>query len=50
MSINWWSLYIEDISKELETDLINGLSDHEAKIRLEKYGLNQLEEKKVMDH
>ena len=29
--------------KELQTDAVNGLSQHEAKDRLEKYGLNELD-------
>lgn len=46
MSKNWWNLDVQDVVEELKTDLTNGLSDHEAKLRLEKYGRNQLEEKK----
>ncbi len=46
MSTNWWNLDIQDIAEKLETDLTKGLSDHEAKIRLEKFGRNQIEEKK----
>lgn len=37
---------IEELEKELETDSINGLSSIEAKKRLDKYGLNKLEESK----
>ena len=37
---------VEEISAHFSTDLKNGLSSEEAKIRLEKYGPNKLEEKK----
>lgn len=37
---------ISDVVKELDTDVENGLSSEEAKRRLEKYGLNKLEEGK----
>ena len=43
---NWWQLDIQEIISSLETDLTNGLSSSEAKDRLEKYGPNQLKEKK----
>lgn len=43
---NWWHLDIKEISMALETDLSNGISSGEAKIRLDKYGPNQLKEKK----
>ncbi len=36
----------EQLKSILDTDLENGLSEEEAKIRLEKYGENKLEEKK----
>jgi H+-transporting ATPase len=37
----------EDILKELESDPSTGLSDVEAKQRLDKYGLNEITEKKI---
>ncbi|HGE69949.1 TPA: cation-translocating P-type ATPase, partial [Candidatus Poribacteria bacterium] len=43
---NWWQLDIQEIISSLETDLTNGLSSSEAEDRLEKYGPNQLKEKK----
>src|SRR3989338_4146780 len=43
---NWWQTDIQETEKSLSTNLSSGLSSDEAKIRLEKYGLNQLKEKK----
>lgn len=43
---NWWQLDVQEVVSLLETDLSKGLSSSEAKLRLEKYGLNQLKEKK----
>ena len=43
---NWWQLEIEEVTKALEANPIKGLSSDEAKLRLEKYGRNELEEKK----
>jgi len=43
---NWWQLEIEEATKALEADLTKGLSSEEAKKKLEKYGPNQLKEKK----
>ncbi|MGL4774215.1 MAG: cation-translocating P-type ATPase [Clostridium sp.] len=42
----WFSKQNEDVIKELNTNAINGLSDEEAKIRLEKDGENKLASKK----
>jgi len=42
----WWALDIEGTAKALETDLFRGLSQQEVKLRLEKFGPNQLKEKK----
>jgi Ca2+-transporting ATPase len=47
MKTDWWRLNAQDVSEEMATDLVNGLSDQEAKSRLDKYGLNQLKEKKT---
>jgi len=47
MKTDWWQLKAQDAIKEMATDLITGLSDQEAKARLDKYGLNQLKEKKT---
>ncbi|SHF06014.1 cation-transporting P-type ATPase [Alkalibacter saccharofermentans] len=41
----WESLSVEEVLSKLDTDL-EGLTDNEAKARLEKYGLNKLPEKK----
>lgn len=43
---NWWQIDIPEVEKSLNTNLSNGLSLGEAKVRLEKYGPNQLKEKK----
>jgi magnesium-transporting ATPase (P-type) len=43
---NWWHLDTQGTIKRLETDSSQGLSLQEAKLRLDKYGLNQLKEKK----
>lgn len=44
--INWWNIETKDIEKSLNTDLSKGLTLNEVKLRLEKYGPNQLREKK----
>src|SRR3989338_8082154 len=44
--MNYWQLGINDVAKELAVDLSGGLSSKEAAARLEKYGPNQLKEKK----
>jgi len=43
---NWWHQDIQEAIKGQGTNLIQGLSVQEAKIRLDKYGPNQLKEKK----
>ena len=42
---NFQSKSIEDVLKELGTNLKNGLSDAEAQARIKKYGLNEIPEK-----
>ncbi len=42
----WFSKSIEEVLKEINVDAASGLSEEEAKIRLEKYGANQLISKK----
>ncbi len=42
----WFSKSIEDVLKEINVDASSGLSEDEAKVRLEKYGANQLQSKK----
>jgi magnesium-transporting ATPase (P-type) len=42
----WWQIGIEQIAKNLGTDLSGGLASQEATARLTKYGPNQLQEKK----
>ena len=43
---NWFNKKVEDVEKELHTNIETGLTDEEVKQRREKYGLNQLKEKK----
>lgn len=42
----WFIKSNEEVLRELDVDLLQGLSEEEAKIRLEKYGLNKLIAKK----
>ena len=42
----WFNKDINEVEKELKTDLAKGLSDEEAKKRIEEYGFNQLKAKK----
>jgi len=41
---NWWQIDITQISENLKTDSVKGLSTEEVNLRLEKYGANQLKE------
>ena len=43
---NWFNKKVEDVEKELHTNIETGLTDEEVVKRREKYGLNQLKEKK----
>ena len=43
---NWFNKSVEEVEKELETDLSKGLSNEEVQKRREKYGLNELKAKK----
>ncbi len=43
---NWWQIDVPEAEKSLNTNLSSGLSSGEAKIRLDKFGPNQLKEKK----
>ena len=45
-SKNWFNKEVKDVEKELETNQETGLSQEEVTKRREKYGLNQLKEKK----
>ena len=42
----WWQFNIEETIDALQTDASKGLTDTEVSLRLKKYGLNQLQEKK----
>ena len=46
MNLDWYNKGIEAVSKELSVDLKKGLTKEEAKARIEKYGYNELKEKK----
>ena len=43
---NWFNKGVEEVEKELQTDLNNGLKTEEVEKRREKYGLNELKAKK----
>ena len=43
---NWFNKKVEEVEKELETDLNKGLNSDEVQKRKEKYGLNELKAKK----
>ncbi len=42
----WWQLDVQEIIEELSTDLNLGLTLGEAKLRIDKFGPNQLKETK----
>lgn len=46
MNLNWYNKSIYAVSEELQVDVQTGLNAKEADKRLEKYGANELEEKK----
>ncbi|TET54649.1 MAG: hypothetical protein E3J54_01680, partial [Actinobacteria bacterium] len=46
MKIDWHTKDIEETAKTLKTNISTGLSTEEAQKRLQKYGPNELEEKK----
>ena len=46
MEKNWFNKKVEDVEKELNTDLEKGLTTEEVQKRREKYGLNELKAKK----
>ena len=41
----WYTMTKEEVARSLRTDIENGLTEAEAKNRIEKYGQNKLEEK-----
>src|SRR3990172_1866982 len=45
MNSNWYQLSVQDVVRQLETDPAQGLTDGEARRRLEKYGPNELIER-----
>lgn len=48
MNKSWHNLKINEIAKILNSDLENGLTEKEAKLRLNKYGFNKIKEKKEL--
>ena len=42
----WFNKSVEEVEKQLSTNLIKGLTDEEVKSRQQKYGLNELKAKK----
>ncbi|MDW7673747.1 MAG: calcium-transporting P-type ATPase, PMR1-type [Bacillota bacterium] len=46
MTEKWFSMEVEEVVEMLRTDSLQGLENKEAELRLAKYGLNQLTEKK----
>ena len=46
MIMKYFNQEIVQVEKELETDIKNGLKSEEVKKKREKYGFNELEEKK----
>ena len=44
--ILWHTKSVEDVIKELDTDIKSGISEKESAERIEKYGYNELVEKK----
>ena len=46
MEKNWFNKSIKEVEKELETDVEKGLSSAKAEENKQKYGLNELQEKK----
>lgn len=44
--MNYWNKKIDEVEKELETNLINGLNTENIAKKQEKYGLNELAGKK----
>ena len=46
MEKQWFNKEVKDVEKELETDLKKGLNSSKVEAHKEKYGLNELQEKK----
>ena len=46
MEKQWFNKTVKDVEKELETNIEKGLSSKKVEEHKEKYGLNQLKEKK----
>ncbi|MFR8145518.1 MAG: cation-translocating P-type ATPase [Clostridia bacterium] len=46
MKVNWFNKGISQVEKELQTDIKTGLTDEQVKANYEKYGMNELKQKK----
>ena len=46
MEVNWFNKGISQVEKELQTDIKTGLTDEQVKANYEKYGMNELKQKK----
>ena len=46
MNTNWFNMEVNDVEKQLKTNIDKGLTNNEAKKRQEEYGLNELAAKK----
>jgi len=44
--VNWFNKGISQVEKELQTDIKIGLTDEQVKVNYEKYGMNELKQKK----
>jgi len=44
--VNWFNKGISQVEKELQTDIKTGLTDEQVKANYEKYGMNELKQKK----
>lgn len=44
--MNWFNKGISQVEKELQTDIKTGLTDEQVKANYEKYGMNELKQKR----
>ena len=50
MEKNWFNKKLEEVKKDLSTNLENGLSIEEVKKRQEEYGFNELKEENLLSN